>query len=57
MMNLHLVLMVLGAAFLLVPRRVFELDGIGYVKGIHYSLKIIGGCFILSAAVSLYLRR
>lgn len=42
---------------MLVEGQVFELDGIRYVKVMHCFPKIIGGCIILSAAVSLYLRR
>lgn len=37
---------------MLVEGHVFELDGIRYVKVMHCFPKIIGGCIILSAAVS-----
>lgn len=57
LLKLHLFLMALGAGLMLVEGQVFELDGIRYVKVMHCFPKIIGGCIILSAAVSLYLRR
>jgi hypothetical protein len=57
MINLNTLILIVGTIFLLAPKRIFELNGIGYVKTMHYFLKIIGSGFILFAVISIYLHR
>jgi len=49
--------LIIGLILIIIPKKTFEVEGIGYIKPMHIGLKIIGVIFCIIATINIFVLR